>query len=107
MQRVWDVTYDFQKLRWFLIAHVAAKVAQKTEQNIWNGSTNAGEFDGFKTLLLADSDVVDVSGTTLSKSNIITELDKVVDAIPSAVYGKRFKIYFQVLLSSMFKNKQS
>ena len=38
----------------FLIAQVAAKVAQKVEQNIWNGATaNAGEFDGFKTLLLA------------------------------------------------------
>ena len=33
------------------------------EQNIWNGTdANAGEFDGFKTTLLADADVVDVAG---------------------------------------------
>ena len=39
----------------FLIAHVADKTAQKMEQNIWGGSnSNAGEFDGFKTTLLAD-----------------------------------------------------
>jgi hypothetical protein len=93
----------------FLIGHVAAKVAQKTEQNIWNGSTsNAGEFDGFKTLLLADSDVVDVSGTTLSKSNIITELDKVVDAIPSAVYGKEdLKIYIPTSAAKFYIQKQA
>ena len=39
----------------FLIGHIAAKVAQKTEENIWQGVTaNAGEFDGFETLLAAD-----------------------------------------------------
>lgn len=73
----------------FLIAHVADKTAQKMEQNIWGGSnSNAGEFDGFRTTLLADSDVVDVSGTTVTSSNVITELGKVADAIPSAVYAK-------------------
>tara|TARA_A100001011_G_scaffold153578_1_gene162011 strand:+ start:1404 stop:2327 length:924 start_codon:yes stop_codon:yes gene_type:complete len=73
----------------FLIAHVAEKTAQKMEQNIWGGSnSNAGEFDGFKTTLLADSDVVDVSGTTVTSSNVIAELGKVADAIPSPVYAK-------------------
>ena len=73
----------------FLIAHVADKTAQKMEQNIWGGSnSNAGEFDGFRTTLLADSDVVDVSGTTVTSSNVIAELGKVADAIPSAVYAK-------------------
>ena len=73
----------------FLLGHVAAKVAQKNEQNIWTGVTaNAGEFDGFATLLAADADVIDVVGTTVTAANVIDELGKVVDAIPSAVYGK-------------------
>ena len=73
----------------FLIGHIAAKVAQKTEENIWQGATaNAGEFDGFTALLAADGDVVDVVGTTVDASNVITELGKVVDAIPTSVYGK-------------------
>ena len=73
----------------FLLAHVAAKVAQKTEQNIWGGvDANEGEFDGFATLLAADADVVDVVGTTVDASNVIAELGKIVDAIPSALYGK-------------------
>ena len=73
----------------FLIGHIAAKVAQKTEENIWQGVTaNAGEFDGFETLLAADASVIDVTGTTVTAANVITEMGKVVDAIPTAVYGK-------------------
>lgn len=72
----------------FLIAHVADKVAQKMEQNIWNGTNaNAGEFDGFRTTLLADGDVVDVAGQASTSSNVAAEIGKVMDAIPSAVYG--------------------
>ena len=73
----------------FLLGHVIAKVAQKNEENIWTGATaNAGEYNGFGVLLAADTDVVDVTGTTVTASNVITELGKVVDAIPTAIYGK-------------------
>jgi len=73
----------------FLIGHIAAKVAQKTEENIWQGAAaTAGEFDGFTALLAADATVVDVVGTTVTAANVITELGKVVDAIPTSVYGK-------------------
>ena len=73
----------------FLIAHVAKEVAQKTEQNIWNGATaNVGEFDGFVPLMTADASVIDVVGTPVNSGNVIAELGKVVDAIPSTLYGK-------------------
>ena len=73
----------------FLLAHVAAKTAQKTEQNIWSGvAANSGEFDGLVTLMTADADVIDVVGTTVTAANVIDELGKVVDAISSSVYGK-------------------
>lgn len=73
----------------FLIGHIAAKVAQKTEENIWQGATaTAGEFDGFTALLADDGDVIDVVGTTVTAANVIDELGKVVDAIPTSVYGK-------------------
>ena len=75
----------------FLIAHVAAKVAQRTEQSIWAGDTsNNGQFNGFSTLLAADAALPtanEVAGTTVTASNVITELGKIVDAIPSALYG--------------------
>ena len=73
----------------FLLGHIAAKVAQKTEENIWQGAAaTAGEFDGFTALLAADATVIDVVGTTVTAANVIEELGKVVDAIPTAVYGK-------------------
>jgi hypothetical protein len=76
----------------FLIAHVASKVAEKTEQNIWKGVTaNAGEFDGLVTLATADATVIDVASPAaggITAGNVIAELGKVVDAIPAALYGK-------------------
>ena len=73
----------------YLIGYVASKVAAKNEENIWQGSSaTSGEFDGFTTLAAANADVIDVTGTTITAANVITELGKVVDAIPAALYGK-------------------
>ena len=87
----------------FLIAHVADKVAQRMETNIWNGTNaTAGQFDGFVTTLGADADVNDVTGTASTAANIITELGKIADAVPSAVYGSEdLTIY---LPSNMYRN---
>lgn len=74
----------------FLIGHVAAKVAQKQEQNIWGGvNANAGEYDGLVTLATADADVIDVAAAVggVTSANVIAELGKIVDAIPSSLYG--------------------
>ena len=76
----------------YLIAHVAGKVAEKTEQNIWAGvNATAGEFDGFTTLMAADGDVVDAANdaaTAFTSSNIVSLLENVLDSVPSAVYGR-------------------
>lgn len=73
----------------FVISHVAAKVADRTEKSIWSGATaTSGQFDGFTAKLTADSDVIDVAGTTVTSANVITEIAKVVDQIPTAVYGQ-------------------
>jgi len=84
----------------FMIAHVAAEVAQNTEFNIWRGDTTAAtnnSFDGFEKLIAASAaagdipaaqQVAAVGGGGLSAANIIAELSKVVDAIPASLYGK-------------------
>jgi hypothetical protein len=76
----------------FLVAHVAAKVAAKNETNIWEGVTaNAGEFNGITTLIAADAALPtaqEVAGTTVTASNVITELGKIADAIPASLYTK-------------------
>lgn len=83
----------------FMIAHVAAEVAQNTELCIWQGDTGAGtnnSFDGFEKLIAAAAAAGDIPagqqvaavGGGLDASNIIAEMSKVVDAIPAALYGK-------------------
>jgi hypothetical protein len=73
----------------YLIGHVSAKVAESMEVSIWRGANaTAGQFDGFVPLATADATVIDVVGTTITASNVIAELGKVVDAIPAALYGK-------------------
>jgi hypothetical protein len=75
----------------FVLAHVAAKVADRTEKNIWSGSTaTSGQFDGFATLLDADGNLPagqDLTGAAITSANVLTELGDVADAIPTAVYG--------------------
>ena len=73
----------------FVLAHVASKVADRTEKSIWSGSTaTSGQFDGFTTLLDADGDFGNgVTGAAITPANVVAELGKTVDAIPTAVYG--------------------
>ena len=82
----------------FLIAHVAAKVAAKNETNLWVGAAaNAGEYNGISTLVALDAALPtaqEVTGTTVTAANVITEMGKIADAIPAALYGKEgLKIY--------------
>lgn len=75
----------------FLLAHVIDKVAEKIETTIWAGvNATAGEFDGFITLATADATVLDVASTATSvtAANVIAELGKVVDTIPTDLYTK-------------------
>ena len=73
----------------YFIGLMAGKIAEATENSIWSGSAGAGSFDGFSTLLTAATLPAgqDIVGTTVTASNVIDELGKVVDAIPSSLYG--------------------
>ena len=82
------------KLSDWLIAQYSAVVADATETSIWSGVAGADDYDGFVTLATADATVVDVVGTTVTSANVIAELGKIVDAIPSKILGKEdLKIY--------------
>ena len=82
----------------FLIAHAAEKVAAGMETSIWQGvNATAGQFAGIMTQLTTDASLPsaqEVAGTTVTAANVITELGKIVDACPAALYGKEdLKIY--------------
>jgi len=82
----------------FMIAHVAAEVAQNTEFNIWQGDTAAASnnsFDGFEKLIAVAVAAGDIpaaqaigGGVALTAANIVEKLSDVVTAIPAQLYGK-------------------
>ena len=78
----------------FVLAHVASKVSDRMEKNIWSGAAaTSGQFDGLAVLLAADAalpaaqEIAAVAGG-VNAANVIDEMGKVVDQIPTTVYGK-------------------
>lgn len=80
----------------YLIGYTAAKVAQRNEISFWRGvgsggSAVSGDYDGIMTQVALDAALPaaqEVTGTTVTAANVIDELGKIVDQIPSSVYGK-------------------
>jgi hypothetical protein len=73
----------------FLIAFAAGKVAEGTEQSIWSTSSAAnGTFEGLPSLIESGSSVKISGSATITSASIVAELGKIVDAIPTTVYGK-------------------
>ena len=82
----------------YLLAYVTEKVAASVETAIWVGvNATSGQIDGLTTLLIADAALPaanEVAGTSVTATNVVAELGKIVDAIPAALYGKEdLKIY--------------
>ena len=71
----------------YFIGLMAGEIAQQTEQDIWSGTAGAGTFDGFATLLTAATLPAgqDITGVAVTAANVITEIGKVADAVPSAL----------------------
>ena len=73
----------------FIIGNFADQISASVENSIWQGgNSTAGQIDGFETLWAADGDIVDVTATTVTASNVIAQLGAILDAAPNTVYGK-------------------
>jgi len=75
----------------YVIARVAAEVANATETSIWSGAAGEGSFDGYLQVALADSDVNDITASAITSSNVIAQLGSVVDSAVAncpAILGK-------------------
>ena len=69
----------------YFIGKISEKVAAKTELDIWSGTAGAGAFDGFTTLLSADSahtGAKKIAGEAVTSANVVANLGLVIDAIP-------------------------
>ena len=69
----------------YFIGQLSAKIAAKTELDIWGGTAGAGSFDGYQTLLLADAGhtgAKKIVGAAVTAANVIDALGDVIDEIP-------------------------
>jgi len=92
----------------FTLERMAAVAAEYFEQIIWTGTSGTvGEFDGFIAQMTGGSDI---NATVLTAGNIIAELGKVVNAIPTAVKAKRgvdLGIYVPTSVIFLYEEAQS
>ena len=67
----------------FLIEDVQKRIAQEMEIAIWQGDDGVNTIEGFEDKFAADATVIDVAATAITAENVVVELGKVVDAIPT------------------------
>jgi hypothetical protein len=78
-----------------LDAIVANKLATEAEylgEKIWTAEESTDGFDGLLTQFTDRADTINVVGDTVTKTNVLTELEKAIDAIPLALRKKNLTI---------------
>lgn len=68
-----------------IMAEVLAANSEQIALDIWNGDDSALQFNGLIPQMLADTDVVKPTATTITDQNVRAELAKVMNAIPLAL----------------------
>lgn len=99
----------------FVMNQIAEKVASDLEITMFQGNTATASYplnlcDGLVKLLLADSDVIDVAATasTISSTNIVGELNRVLNAVPAKVRKEaNFKIFVSQEIAFAYKQAQA
>lgn len=99
----------------FVLASVAEKAASDIEKIMFKGDTGTSSYplslcDGLVKLALADSDVIDVAATasTITSSNVITELNRVLNAVPAEIRALAdFKIFVSQEIAFAYKQAQA
>lgn len=91
----------------FMIARVGERVAASIETAFWQGaSLTNGSFDGISTIVALDPALPaaqEVTGTTVTALNVVTELGKIVDAVPAALYGNpNLRIYVSTNIAKAY-----
>jgi hypothetical protein len=99
----------------FVVNYVAEKVASDLEKVMFQGNTGTASYplslcDGLVKLLTADSDVLDVAATasTITSSNVIGELNRVLQLVPAEVRtAANFKIFVSQEIAFAYKQAQA
>lgn len=80
---------------------MSLKIQEEVELIRWQGDTTSVDpvlalCDGYLKGLLADATVIDVANTTVSVSNVLAEMTKVVVALPAQVQRRKSELRFFV-----------
>lgn len=69
---------------------LAAELSSEIETKIFTGNstTDPNDFDGAVTVLSASTEAIKITGSVLTKTNIVAEIEKVYNAIPENVLVK-------------------
>jgi hypothetical protein len=99
----------------FVVNYVAEKVASDLELTMFQGNTATASYpyslcDGLVKQLQADGSVIDVTATASSivASNVIGELNRILEAVPAAVRQEaNFKIFVSQEIAFAYKQAQA
>jgi hypothetical protein len=99
----------------FVVDYVAEKVAADLELTMFQGDTATASYplslcDGLIVKLLDDADVIDVSATasSITATNVIGELNRVLEAVPAEVRAQtNFKIFVSQQIAFAYKQAQA
>ena len=76
-----------------IIVEKLAQTAEELDDNIWNGDgANAGEFDGFLKLFLADAEVIDQDIDPITEANVESQMKLALDQVPVAIRRKNLRV---------------
>ena len=99
----------------FVVDYVAEKVSADLEITMFKGDTGTASYplnlcDGLVKQLLADGSVIDVSATasTITSTNIVGELNRILEAVPADVRNQtNFKIFISNEMAFSYKQAQA
>jgi hypothetical protein len=77
----------------YLLGEIAKNTSASVESLIWAGTTSS-VIEGFVSRFTADSDVIGVTGSSITQANVIAEVAKVYNAIPDAIFNKGNVVIF-------------
>jgi hypothetical protein len=83
-----------------LLAEILADTAEAVDNEIWNGvAGTSGQIGGFVPLFTADATVIKANngltpiGAVITKANVVTEIEKVLNVIPVALRRKSDMVF--------------
>ena len=99
----------------FVVDYVATKVASDLEITMFKGDTGTASYplnlcDGLIKQLTADATVIDVTATasSITSANVVGELNRVLEAVPSEVRNQpNFKIFVSQEIAFSYKQAQA